>query len=67
MNIYRIHALCQILCSGHTSTPISNFSFSRREMIQAILEVCLNTKAVYSRELLCQGRSEKLGKEVMLE
>lgn len=44
--------------------PVSDFPFSRREysMIQAILEVCLNTEAVYRREFFCQGRSENLAK-----
>lgn len=32
-------------------------------MIEAIIGVCLNTAAVYRRELLCQGRLAK----VMLE
>lgn len=65
VNTSWVPALCHIVCSGCTSTPISNVSFSRREysMIEAIIGVCLSTAAVYRRELLCQGRLAK----VMLE
>lgn len=47
VNTYRAPAACQILCSGHTSTLTSNFLLSRCEysVMQAIMEVCLNTEA----------------------